>query len=150
MRKRRLSGANLVEQRARGRCYRDFRGRGELVEICLEAVKDATDLVRQGRAAYFTDAAARVAEICEKSKDLDQRIACATGAGEVALKSKGATANLEGARMGHITAVENWKVRTALSNAELRCKAEKGKTRSACLFGVLSARSRLKDQGFGV
>ena len=98
MRKPRLSGAQVVYQRAKGRCFREFRGQGELVQICLEAVKDATDLVVTGKASYFTDAAAEVARVCEQSKDYSQRIACATGAAEVLLKSKGVTANLEGRR----------------------------------------------------
>lgn len=98
MRKRsRLSGAIIVTQRAKGRCFREFRGRAPMIETCLEAVKEATDLVATGKAHYFSDAVRTVSEGCAK-RPMNDQIACVTGATEVLLVSKGVTASLDGRR----------------------------------------------------
>ena len=93
----RLSGALVVIQRAKGRCFREFRGRPPLIETCLEAVKDTTDLVATGKVQYFSDAAAEISKGCSK-RPLNDQIACITGTTEVLLVSKNVTASLEGRR----------------------------------------------------
>lgn len=93
----RLAGALVVLQRAKGRCFREFRGRPPLIEMCLEAVKDTTDLVATGKEQYFSDAVRSVSEGCAK-RPLNDQIACITGTTEVLLTSKNVTASLEGRR----------------------------------------------------
>lgn len=91
----RLAGAIKVAQWSKGVCFREFRGRPNLIETCTEAVKEATDLVGTGKELYFSDAVAKVSEGCAK-RPLNDQIACVTGAAEVLLRSKGQTASLEG------------------------------------------------------
>lgn len=66
-----------------------------MIEICLEAVKEATDLVGTGKALYFSDAVDQVSKDCMKRPPRDQ-VPCITGATEVLLRSKNQTASLEG------------------------------------------------------
>jgi hypothetical protein len=94
-RKGRLSGAVKVNQWAKGACFKEFRGRAPLIETCVEAVKETTDLVATGKALYFSDAVDQVTKGCMK-RPLNDQMACLTGATEVLLRSKGVTANLEG------------------------------------------------------
>ena len=94
--KSRLSGAMKVVEWAKGRCFRDFRGRAPLIETCLRAVKDTTDLVVGGKADYFSDAVDMNSKACMKIKNLNEQTACLIGTTEVLLKSKGQTASLEG------------------------------------------------------
>lgn len=93
--KRRLSGAIKVEQWSKGGCFREFRGRPNLIETCLEAIKNTTGLVVSGKADYFSDAVAMASKDCMKMSGNDQ-MACLAGVTEVMLRSKGQTASLEG------------------------------------------------------
>jgi hypothetical protein len=97
--KSKLSGAIRVAQWSKGVCFKEFRGRAPLIEICMEAVKDATDLVATGKALYFSDAVDQVSKGCVKMP-FNNQVACITGATEVLLRSKNQTASLEGRKVG--------------------------------------------------
>lgn len=90
-----LSGAMTVLHRAKGRCFRDFRGHVPLIEICLEAIKDSTDLVLKGKVPFFSDAAKEVLKGCV-NRPLNHQVACITGATEVLLKSRNVPGSLAG------------------------------------------------------
>lgn len=87
-----------VEQWAKQKCFRDFRGRAPLIETCVQAVKDTTSLVIEGKAQYFSDAVDMNAKSCLKVRNLNEQTACLLGTTEVLLRSKGTTASLEGRR----------------------------------------------------
>ena len=95
-RKDRLSGAIKVEQWAKGRCFKDFRGRAPLIDTCVQAVKDTTGLIVAGKAMYFSDAVDQNAKACLRIRNLNEQTACLTGTTEVLLRSKGQTASLDG------------------------------------------------------
>lgn len=95
-RKRRLSGALKVGEWSKGKCFREFRGRGGLIDTCLRAVKDTTALVIGGKADYWSDAVNKASADCMKVKNLNEQMACITGVTEVLLRSKGQTASMDG------------------------------------------------------
>lgn len=94
--RRRLAGAIKVEQWAKGRCFRDFRGRAPLIETCVQAVKDTTGLIVSGKVMYFSEAADQNAKRCLNIRNLNEQTACITGTTEVLLRSKGQTASMDG------------------------------------------------------
>lgn len=96
LRRRRLSGTFKVNEWSKGKCFREFRGRGGLIETCLHAVKNTTDLIVNGKAEYYSDAVNIASKDCMKIKNLNEQMACITGVTEVLLRSKGQTASLEG------------------------------------------------------
>lgn len=93
--RRRLAGALKVDERAKPRCFRDFRGRGPLIETCLDSIKRTTSLVVE-TGMPWRDAVDRVSRDCMKIKALNDQTACITGATEVLMKSVGYPQSLEG------------------------------------------------------
>lgn len=95
-RRRSLAGIQMVENRAKPRCFREFK-RGDLLETCLESTKKATGLVYEFNIPY-KQAVEKVATDCTKIKDVNTQVACITGATEVLMKSTGMPQTLDGRR----------------------------------------------------
>lgn len=118
---RRLSGAIKVNQWAKGVCFKEFRGRAPMIETCLEAVKEATDLVATGKALYFSDAVDQVSKGCMK-RPMNDQVPCITGATEVLLRSKGQTASLDGRKANPFAVCTTMKRRHGWSKTKTeRC-----------------------------
>jgi len=91
-----LAGARIVEVRAKPKCFREFRGRPELIETCIEAVRETAGVMVLG--SDWRNAVDVVSNKCMKTKDLNQQTACITGATEVLIRSVDLPATLEGRR----------------------------------------------------
>lgn len=91
-----LSGARIVEVRAKPRCFREFRGRPHLIEACMDAVKEAAGVMVLG--SDWRNAVDVASNNCLKIKDLNTQTACITGTTEVLVRSADLPATLEGRR----------------------------------------------------
>lgn len=91
---RRLSGAQVVELRSKPKCFKEFRGRPELIETCLDAVRETVGVVVIG--SDWRNAVDVISSKCMKTKDMNQQTACITGTTEVLIKSAGVPPTLQG------------------------------------------------------
>jgi hypothetical protein len=91
---RRLSGAQVVELRSKPKCFKEFRGRPDLIETCLEAVRETVGVVVIG--SDWRNAVDVISNKCMKSTNIHQQTACITGATEVLIKSAGVPSTLQG------------------------------------------------------
>jgi hypothetical protein len=91
-----LAGARIVEVRAKPKCFREFRGRPELIETCIESVRETAGVMVIG--SDWRNAVDVVSNKCLKIKDLNQQTACITGTTEVLIRSADLPATLEGRR----------------------------------------------------